>query len=80
MREIPVRKVEEAAKIKKQIKTQIKDMGLTRRTSFMKKERLDCPMLKEEITPLTCMVCPYYRRRVMGFVHCAFPEEDSEEQ
>ncbi|MFQ5871118.1 MAG: hypothetical protein ACE5IB_03020 [Candidatus Geothermarchaeales archaeon] len=73
MRQIQVVKTDSVAKMDRQLRSQIKDLGMSRRASFMKKERLQCPMLSEEITPLTCLVCPHFRRRVMGFVHCNYP-------
>ena len=37
----------------------------------MKKESVDCPVVKEEVGFLVCFLCPSFLRRVTGEVHCA---------
>ena len=74
MREIKTKKVKEVLKIDPMIRGKIKDAGLTRRVIFMKSELIDCPLHKEEIVAITCMVCPHYVRRIKGVVHCKYDE------
>ena len=70
MGEVKVRKVGTSAKIERAVLDRLKELGLTRRVSFMKKERVDCPLRGEEISPLYCLLCEHYRRRVKGIVYC----------
>ena len=37
----------------------------------MKKESVDCPLVKAEVGFLVCFACPSFIRRVSGEVHCA---------
>lgn len=70
MGEIRVRKVETPAKIERSALNRLKELRLTRRVSFMKKERVPCPLRGEEISPIYCLLCDHYRRRVKGVIHC----------
>ncbi len=67
-------KVYEAAKPKKipkvvtaQLKGGVSGKGIAR----MKKESVDCPVVKQEVGFLVCFACPSFIRRVSGVVDCA---------
>jgi len=67
-------KVMEAAKPKrvpKEVSTQLKGVASAKAMSRMKKESVDCPVVKGEVAFLVCFACPSFVRRVTGEVHCA---------
>jgi hypothetical protein len=67
-------KVKEAAKpkrIPKEVSTQLKGVAGAKAIARMKKESVDCPVVKEEVGFLICFACPSFVRRVTGEVHCA---------
>ena len=39
--------------------------------SKMKKESVDCPMVKKEVAFLVCFSCPSFVNRISGVVGCA---------
>lgn len=70
MRKLQVVKVDEPVKIPREVRERLRDLGIARRVSFMKRERVPCPLTGEEIAPLNCFACEHFLRRVKGFVHC----------
>jgi hypothetical protein len=67
-------KVYEATKpkrIPKEVSGQLKGVAGPKAISRMKKESVDCPVVKEEVGFLVCFLCPSFLRRVTGEVHCA---------
>ena len=74
MRKIPVNKVEKTVRVPKEIREEIKKLGIERKVKFMKKELVLCPKTGEEQSPMICMVCDYFVRRVKGVIYCRYPE------
>jgi hypothetical protein len=67
-------KVKEATnpkRIPKVVSTQLKGVASPKAVARMKKESVDCPVVKEEVGFLICFACPSFVRRVSGEVHCA---------
>ena len=67
-------KLKEAAKPKrvpKVVSEQLKGVASGKAMARMKKESVDCPVLKQEVGFLICFACPSFVRRVSGEVHCA---------
>ncbi len=67
-------KVYQATKPKKipkvvtaELKGGVSGKGIAR----MKKESVDCPVVKQEVGFLVCFACPSFLRRVIGVVDCA---------
>jgi len=73
MREIAVKKINKSVRIPKEIRSEIKRMRLESKIKFMKKELVNCPLHKKEISPLYCLLCEYFVRRVKGVVYCRYP-------
>ena len=73
MREIPVEKVDKTIRVPREIREEIKRMGLESKIKFMRKELIECPMYKKRISPLYCLLCEYFVRRVKGIVYCKYP-------
>ncbi len=73
MREIPVTKVDKTVRIPREISEKVKQLGLKKEIKYMKKEIIDCPLHKKEISPIYCLVCPYFVRRVKGKIYCKYP-------
>jgi len=73
MREIPVEKVDKTIRVPREIREEIKRMGLESKIKFMRKELIECPMHKKRISPLYCLLCEYFVRRVKGIVYCKYP-------
>jgi len=74
MREIPVRKVDKTIRIPREISEKVKAMGLKKEIKYMKKELVDCPLYQKEISPIYCLVCPHFARRIKGVIHCKYGE------
>ncbi len=69
--DVQVKTKDKAARIPKEVISKAK-MGLSgKMIAAMKKEIVDCPLVKEEVPFLYCFTCPSYIRRVKGVVHCA---------
>jgi hypothetical protein len=67
-------KVKDAPKpkrIPKEVTAQLKGVASAKAMSRMKKESVDCPVVKEEVGFLVCFACPSFVRRVTGEVNCA---------
>ncbi len=75
MRQIPVKKVGKTVRIPKEIREEIKKLGIERKVKFMKRELVLCPKTEKEQSPMICMVCEYFVRRVKGVIYCKYPEK-----
>jgi len=73
MRHIQVKKVNKTVRVPKEVREEIKKLGIERKVKFMKKELIFCPMTNKEQSPLICMTCDYFVRRVKGVIHCRYP-------
>jgi hypothetical protein len=58
-------------KIPKVVTEGLKGAVSGKMVSKMKKESVDCPVVKAEVGFLICFSCPSFLRRVSGEVHCA---------
>ncbi len=75
MIQIPVEKTEKIQRVPKEITTKLKEMGILNRVKFMKKELVFCPMRNAKISPMYCIQCPFFLRRVKGVVYCRYDEK-----
>jgi hypothetical protein len=74
MRIIPVKKIDKTVRIPKEIREEIKRLRIERKVKFMKKELLLCPLTNKEQSPIICMTCEYFSRRIKGKVYCKYQE------
>jgi len=58
-------------KIPKVVSAELKGAASPKSISRMKKESVDCPIVKKEVGFLVCFACPSFLRRVSGVVDCA---------
>lgn len=58
-------------KVPKVVGEQLKGGASPKMISRMKKESVNCPVLKKEVAFLVCFACPSFLRRVSGVVDCA---------
>ena len=58
-------------KIPKAVTEALKGVASPKAMGRMKKESVDCPVVKHEVGFLVCFACPSFLRRVSGEVHCA---------
>ncbi len=58
-------------KVPKVVSDELKGGASAKAISKMKKESVDCPMVKKEVAFLVCFACPSFLRRVQGVVDCA---------
>ena len=58
-------------KVPKVVSEQLKGAASAKAISRMKKESVDCPVVKKEVAFLVCFACPSFLRRVSGVVDCA---------
>ena len=58
-------------KIPKAVTEELKGVASGKAMARMKKESVDCPIVKKELGFLVCFACPSFLRRVMGEVDCA---------
>ncbi len=58
-------------KVPKIVTSELKGAASGKAIARMKKESVDCPVVKKEVAFLVCFACPSFLRRVMGEVHCA---------
>jgi len=58
-------------KVPKVVSQELKGAASPKMISRMKKESVDCPLVKSEVSFLVCFACPSFLRRVSGEVHCA---------
>ncbi|MDA4123883.1 MAG: hypothetical protein OK438_00340 [Thaumarchaeota archaeon] len=58
-------------KVPKVVSAELKGGASPKAISRMKKESVDCPVVKKEVGFLVCFACPSFLRRVSGVVDCA---------
>ncbi len=58
-------------KVPKAVSNELKGTASAKAISRMKKESVDCPVVKREVAFLVCFACPSFLRRVTGEVDCA---------
>ena len=58
-------------KVPKVVSEVLKGGASPKAISRMKKESVDCPVVKKEVAFLVCFACPSFLRRVSGVVDCA---------
>jgi hypothetical protein len=58
-------------KVPKAVSDQLKGAASAKAISRMKKESVNCPVVKNEVAFLVCFACPSFLRRVTGVVDCA---------
>lgn len=58
-------------KVPKVVSEELKGGASPKAISRMKKESVECPVVKKEVAFLVCFACPSFLRRVMGVVDCA---------
>jgi len=58
-------------KIPKKVTDELKGAVSGKAVARMKKESVDCPVVKREVGFVVCFACPSFLRRVTGEVHCA---------
>ena len=62
---------EKPKKVPKAVSEQLKGGASPKMISKMKKESVDCPVVKREVAFLVCFACPSFVNRVSGEVGCA---------
>ena len=68
---VPVYDSPKPRKVPKAVNTELKGVASGKQMSRMKKESVDCPVVKSEVSFLVCFACPSFIRRVKGQVDCA---------
>jgi len=71
--EIPVVNLDKALRLSKDVRSKLKNMetGLGKNIiAKMRKEAVECPILKRRIPFLQCLFCTNFLRRVKGIVYC----------
>jgi len=58
-------------KVPKAVSDELKGAASGKAIARMKKESVDCPVVKKEVAFLVCFACPSFLRRVSGVVDCA---------
>ena len=58
-------------KVPKAVSEVLKGAASGKAIARMKKESVDCPVVKKEVAFLVCFACPSFLRRVTGVVDCA---------
>lgn len=58
-------------RVPKVVSEQLKGAASPKMISRMKKESVDCPVVKKEVAFLVCFGCPSFVNRVSGVVGCA---------
>jgi hypothetical protein len=66
-------------KVPKVVGATLKGAASGKAIARMKKESVDCPVVKKEVGFLVCFACPSFLRRVTGEVHCAGQQGPPEE-
>jgi len=72
--EISVRKTEKKWKINREVAKRLRDLKIYGRVKFMIKEVVSCPK-EGDISPINCLICPYYLRRVKGKIYCNYNKQ-----
>lgn len=58
-------------RVPKVVSEELKGAASAKAMSRMKKEGVNCPVVKREVAFLVCFACPSFLRRVSGEVDCA---------
>jgi len=66
-------------KVPKVVSEQLKGGASPKMISRMKKESVDCPVVKKEVAFLICFSCPSFVNRISGVVGCAGRQGPPEE-
>ena len=66
-------------KVPKAVSEALKGAASGKAIARMKKESVDCPVVKKEVAFLVCFACPSFLRRVTGVVDCAGGQGPPEE-
>jgi hypothetical protein len=67
---VDVKQVDKALKASKESLQSLKGVAGGKQIARMKKEAIDCPVMKKTICFVDCFPCPNFLRRVKGNVHC----------
>ncbi|MCP8315516.1 MAG: hypothetical protein H3Z52_09930 [archaeon] len=62
---------EKAFNVSKEVTASLKGVVSGKMMSRMKREAIQCPVIKEELPFLECFACESFIRRIKGEVHCA---------
>lgn len=68
---VPVFAATNPKRIPKVVTEELKHGASPKAISRMKKESVDCPVVKKEVGFLVCFACPSFLRRVSGVVDCS---------
>jgi len=68
---VQIRDLDKPKRVPKVVGEQLKGVASAKMMSRMKKESVDCPVVKKELAFLVCFACPSFLRRVSGVVDCA---------
>lgn len=71
--EVFIISLEKGLRLSKELKEKVKNLGQgvgKRNVAKMKKEAMDCPVLKHRVSFLQCFFCSNFVRRVKGVVYC----------
>ncbi len=69
--QVPVFAATKPKKIPKVVSEQLKGGASPKQISRMKKESVNCPIVKREVGFLICFSCPSFLNRISGVVGCA---------
>ncbi|PSN82069.1 hypothetical protein B9Q11_00455 [Candidatus Marsarchaeota G2 archaeon ECH_B_SAG-F08] len=73
VREIAIYKVSKPFTPDKELYKSLRELKVGK--SFlesMKTDAVNCPMVGGESPALKCLTCPYFVRRVKGYIHCRY--------
>ena len=68
---VPVFLATKPKRIPKVVTGELKGGASPKAISRMKKESVNCPVVKKEVGFLVCFACPSFLRRVSGVVDCS---------
>ncbi|MEM3437400.1 MAG: hypothetical protein QXP55_02535 [Nitrososphaerales archaeon] len=61
---------EKAFSVPKEVTASLKGVVSSKMMNRMKRELVQCPVIKEEVPFLECFACESFLRRIKGEVHC----------
>ena len=68
--EVPVVKLSRAMRIPKEVLEQVSNIGSKRFVRQLRREAVDCPVLRKSVPFLQCYICKNFVRRIRGIVYC----------
>ena len=71
MYKVKVYQAPKPRRVPKVVSEELKGSAGPKAISRMKKESVDCPIVKREVAFIVCFACPSFLRRVSGVVDCA---------